>query len=201
MPRRAAPRCAVIALVLGTAMVVGPPQALAASVSIVDFAFRPRVVTIGQGESVIWTNAGDRAHTATQDGPLRFWDTGRIAPGDFGEVDQGILVAAGTYRYHCSIHPSMTGAVKVPTGVSPSSGTTKTVFTLTLSSNAQDGYVYDVQERKGDGAWQTYRNRIARTTTTFQASSAGTYAFRSRLHRRSSDATSGWSPAATISVS
>jgi plastocyanin len=193
-------RLIVFAVVLITATVVSPPRALAASVSITDSAYRPANVRIDQGDSVIWTNVGDLIHSATQNGPLVFWDTGRVEPGDFGEVDQNVLVAAGTYPYHCSFHPSMTGAVRVALEVSPGSGTTKTKFTLTLSSRPQGGYVYDVQRRKGNGSWRTFRTRVATTTTTFQASSSGTYRFRSRLHRTSDDATSGWSPPVKVSV-
>jgi hypothetical protein len=158
-------------------------------------------VRIGQGESVIWTNDGNAPHTSTQSGPLAFWDTGNIAPGDFGEVDQGVLDAAGSYPYHCTLHPSMHGVVRVALLVDRTNGTTATTFTFTLSEAAQPGYAYDVQKKRGSGPWRTFRSALTTRTTTFQAPTADTYAFRSRLHRTSDDATSGWSRPKRIVVS
>jgi plastocyanin len=191
----------LLATLVALVATVVPRPALAVSVSIVDFGFDPSTVGIGQGDSVIWTNTGSVTHTSTQDGPLAFWDTGRIPPGSFGEVDQGVLVAAGTYPYHCTIHPSMHGVVKVKLKVDRTQGTTSTVFTFTLSSSPQSGYVYDVQMKTGSGSWHSYASGVMTTTFAFQAQAAGTYRFRSRLHRSSDGATSGWSPARKIVVS
>src|SRR5437868_15317302 len=94
-------RAAIVGLLPITMAVLSAPPAMAVSVSIVDYAYQPPRVVIGQGESVIWTNSGSHVHTATQDAPLAFWDTGRIAPGSFGQIDQGVLLAAGSYPYHC----------------------------------------------------------------------------------------------------
>lgn len=48
-------------------------------------------------------------HTATQDGGG--FDTGFLAP---GATSASItLNAAGSIRYHCSVHPSMLGALNV----------------------------------------------------------------------------------------
>jgi len=193
-----------IVVVVGIALLsfgIIVPTARAASVSIVDFGFDPATVRIGQGDSVIWTNTGSQVHTSTQDGPLGFWDTGRIRPGDFGEVDQGVLVAAGAYPYHCSIHPSMHGVVRVLLTVDRTSGTTSTVFTFRLASASQSGFTYDVRKRRGTGSWGVYATGVTATSITFQASRSGTYRFESRLHRTSDDATSGWSPPRKIAVS
>jgi hypothetical protein len=96
----------------------------------------------------------------------------------------------------------MVGKVKVPGMVSPTSGTTATVFTITVATvAAPSGFSYDVQMRIGSGSWATYKTGLATTTTTFQATSAGTYSFRSRLHRASTGGTSGFSPAKTVTVS
>jgi plastocyanin len=188
--------CAIAVL---TSVVAAPP-AFAVSIAIVDYAYQPATLRVGQGESIIWTNTGTHAHTATQDAPLSFWNTGRIGPGGFGEVDQGILLAAGTYPYHCTIHPDMRGVVRVPLGATPSSGTTSTRFTLTLSGGVQSGYSYDVQELQSDGVWTDYAWGVSQTSITFKTKTAGTYGFRSRLHRVSDGATSGWSAKATITV-
>jgi plastocyanin len=190
-----------VLVVAGLVVAVLAAPALAAQVSIVGSGFDPAAVRIGQGESVIWTNTDSAAHTSTQDGPLAFWNTGRIRPGDFGEVDQGVLVAAGSYPYHCAFHPSMRGVVRVALLVDRTTGTTATTFTFTLASASQPGFRYDVQVKRGSGRWRSFRTALTARTTTFQAAAPDTYAFRSRLHRTADDATSGWSRPKRVVVS
>ena len=85
---------------------------LGATVIIVrDFSFQPPEIRVRQGGKVIWVNcsdAGDAPHTSTADGGA--WDSPTLAPGaTFGRTfDQ-----AGTFAYHCSPHPFMTGTVIV----------------------------------------------------------------------------------------
>ena len=79
-----------------------------AQVVLKGFAFTPASVTIKAGESVTWTNQDGTTHTVTA---------------DKGEFDSGSLGAdgtftfkfdkAGTYPYHCSVHPNMTGTIVV----------------------------------------------------------------------------------------
>ena len=108
--------------------------------------------------------------------------------------------AAGTYPYHCAIHPTlMHGVVRVPILVAPASGTT--AFTLTLTSGTAAGFTYDVQRRLGTGAWTTFRTGVTTATVTFKATAPGTYSLRSRLVRTSSHAASKWSPMKKVTVS
>lgn len=67
----------------------------------------PRVVTVGQ--TVVWHNADSMSHTATADGGA--FNTGSVAPG--ATSDPITMTTAGAFPYHCSIHPSMTGALTV----------------------------------------------------------------------------------------
>jgi hypothetical protein len=61
------------------------------------------------GSTVSWTNGTAATHTATSD--TGAWDTGNIAA---GATSSAIAFAsAGTFTYHCAIHPSMTGSVVV----------------------------------------------------------------------------------------
>lgn len=77
-------------------------------VRIVDFAFRPRVLDISRGTRVRWTNRGSVSHTTTSNSGT--WDSGSIAPdGTFSRVFR----TAGTFRYHCTIHPDMKGKIVV----------------------------------------------------------------------------------------
>ncbi len=71
-------------------------------VKIVDFAFKPATMTIAKGTRVRWTNAGNTTHTSTS---IRgVWDSGSLAPGDtFSRVFRRV----GTFKYHCTIHPTL----------------------------------------------------------------------------------------------
>jgi plastocyanin len=76
------------------------------AVDISNFAFNPSSVTVATGGSVIFTNNDGTAHTVTFDsGP----DCGNIAGGGAQQTVQ--FTVAGSYAYHCRIHPSMKGTV------------------------------------------------------------------------------------------
>jgi plastocyanin len=88
------------------------------SVSIVDYDFAPKSITIDTGDSVIWTNNGTvpEGHNVTGDGGL---DSGTLKNGDtYGHA----FNSAGTFSYVCTLHPLMKGTVKV---VSRSAGSNK----------------------------------------------------------------------------
>ena len=184
----------VLALVLPVVGLGQPAQA--STVTVADFAFSPGSLKISQGGSVSWHNNGPHTHTSTQNAGL--WDTGNIASGTTSAVVK--FAAAGSYAYHCSIHPVMTGSVKVPILVSPHSGTASTRFVITLASAAAAGFTYDVEKRVGTGSWMLWKSGLTATTVRFRGS-AGTYSFRSREVRTSDGARSGWSPAAKITIS
>ena len=74
--------------------------------SIQSFAFSPGTVTILKGDTVIWTNNDTTAHTVT------FADGGSSNL-NHGDIYTKTFVDTGTFDYHCSIHPSMTGKVVV----------------------------------------------------------------------------------------
>jgi len=71
-------------------------------VKIVNFAFKPATTTIAKGTRVRWTNAGNTTHTSTSIKGV--WDSGSLAPGDtFSRVFRRV----GTFKYHCTIHPTL----------------------------------------------------------------------------------------------
>ena len=78
------------------------------AVAISGFSFSPHDITIAVGDSVTWTNSDAQAHTATADDAS--FDTGTIGNGTSKSVT---FATAGTFAYHCSIHPAMTGSVTV----------------------------------------------------------------------------------------
>jgi plastocyanin len=79
------------------------------SVTISDFKFAPASLTVDRGARVTVTNRDSTAHTATADNGKSF-DTGDIDPGSSATIT---LSKAGTYSYHCSIHPFMHGKLVV----------------------------------------------------------------------------------------
>jgi plastocyanin len=70
-------------------------------VTIKDFAFTPEALSVTAGTTVTWTNDDSSTHTATGDDGE--FDTKSLAPGDSGEFT---FEEAGTFTYHCEIHPS-----------------------------------------------------------------------------------------------
>jgi plastocyanin len=79
----------------------------AATVTMADFSFSPATVTVNEGDTVNWTNSGpDEPHTATGDG----FDTGEVAVGSSASAT---FSQAGDFPYVCTLHPEMTGTVRV----------------------------------------------------------------------------------------
>jgi plastocyanin len=71
-------------------------------------AFAPDDLNVAVGTTVTWTNTDSTSHTSTSD--ASGWQSGIIAPGGHFSFS---FPTAGTFRYHCSIHPGMVGTVVV----------------------------------------------------------------------------------------
>jgi plastocyanin len=106
VPRPVASALGAGALLAGLA--VSSAAAADAPVAISGFAFNPASVTVSVGDSVTWTNNDGVGHTATADDAS--FTTGTIAAGGSGSAT---FATAGTFAYHCTIHPAMTGTVIV----------------------------------------------------------------------------------------
>lgn len=82
--------------------------AVSTSVTIRDFAFSPKSVTIDVGDTVTWTNEDDVKHSATaEDGSF---DTGTFGN---GQSRSHTFNTAGTFQYICTPHPFMKGTINV----------------------------------------------------------------------------------------
>ncbi len=77
-------------------------------ITIQNMAFSPASLTVKVGDKVIWTNQDSVGHSATADDSS--FDTGVIAQGQSGSFT---FSKAGTYTYHCSVHPSMKATIIV----------------------------------------------------------------------------------------
>jgi plastocyanin len=85
------------------------------TVSIKNFAFDPPNATVSPGTTVTWVNNDQVPHTATADDGA--FDSGTLQP---GQSYSFTFDKAGTYAYHCNIHPYMTATITV-SGASASS--------------------------------------------------------------------------------
>ncbi len=84
--------------------------------TIADFELQPPVLTVRSGDTITWTNTGDRPHTVTDRGGQ--FDTDPILPGETGSTT---LDVPGTYAVFCRINPSKMNATVVvePTAQAP----------------------------------------------------------------------------------
>jgi plastocyanin len=80
----------------------------AQKVEIVEFTYDPDPVTIQVGGKATWLNQDSAPHTATADDGS--FDTGTL---EQGKLKSETFKEAGTFPYHCTIHPSMHGTIEV----------------------------------------------------------------------------------------
>jgi plastocyanin len=71
-------------------------------------AFAPNPITVAVGGTVTWMNNDSITHTSVANNGA--WSSGAIAPGGSFSAP---FMTAGTFAYHCSIHPGMIGTVTV----------------------------------------------------------------------------------------
>jgi len=177
------------------------PPTGTSTVTVADFSFTPEAVTVPQGEGVEWTFTGPSDHTATDNTGMGLFDSG---PRSVGSSYTFYFISSGIYRYRCTIHPIMTGQVKVPILASPSTGNETTEFTITwAANNAPSGFVFDVQIRRpGTTDWVDWLTDQTVNSATFVADAGtGTYGFRARYRNTTNGASSQYSTAKTIKVS
>jgi hypothetical protein len=177
---------------LGLGVLTTPAEATSADVSVQDFSFTPASVTVGEGDTVTWTFHALHTTTSNQ----AFWDSGARSSGSYAVA----FLDAGTFGYHCSMHPSMTGRVRVPVRAT---GTAATGWRLRWSARTTTpaGRRFDVQVRRaGATTWTWLRRATAKRSALFDPSRSGSYLVRART-RNGDVGRSGWSPAVTLQVS
>jgi len=71
-------------------------------------AFSPSTISVAAGTTISWTNKDGIAHTVTSN--TNIFNSGDIAAGGTFTFT---FATAGTYTYHCAIHPGMIANVVV----------------------------------------------------------------------------------------
>jgi plastocyanin len=100
-------RSTCLAAAAALILLSGAAHAETISVSIDNFTFAPVELKVKTGDTVTWTNHDDIPHTVVSAGKFRSktLDT----DGSFSFT----FATAGDYKYFCSLHPHMTGMIKV----------------------------------------------------------------------------------------
>jgi plastocyanin len=78
-----------------------------AQVTIDNFTFGPPELKLKVGDTGTWTNHDDIPHTVVSAGKFRSKTL------DTDNTFSFTFTAAGDYKYFCSLHPHMTGMIKV----------------------------------------------------------------------------------------
>ena len=94
---------AALSLYLG----LGGAHAEELKVTIDNFTFSPAELKVKVGDTVTWTNHDDIPHTVVSAGKFR------SKAMDTDNTFSFTFTAAGEYKYFCSLHPHMTGTIKV----------------------------------------------------------------------------------------
>ena len=78
-------------------------------VFIQGMAFSPSTITVTAGTTITWTNKDATTHNVTSNTAGLFSSGSISTNGTYSHL----FSTAGTFQYKCTIHPSMTGTVKV----------------------------------------------------------------------------------------
>ncbi|MGY3453619.1 cupredoxin domain-containing protein [Bradyrhizobium sp. USDA 4353] len=96
-----------LALIAAAVLGAAPLHAETVKVTIDNFTFTPADVKVKVGDTVTWTNHDDIPHTVVSAGKYRSKTL------DTDDSFSFTFTSSGDYKYFCSLHPHMTGMVKV----------------------------------------------------------------------------------------
>ncbi|HTX89980.1 MAG TPA: cupredoxin family copper-binding protein [Anaerolineales bacterium] len=77
-------------------------------IAINNYTFVPQELTVKAGTTVKWTNQDSVGHNIVADDSS--WGSALLAQGDSYSFT---FTKAGTYTYHCGVHPTMVGTIIV----------------------------------------------------------------------------------------
>jgi plastocyanin len=96
-----------VAIAAAMMLCAGAVRAEDTVIHIDNFTFEPAELTVKAGTTVTWQNRDDIPHLVVSAGKFR------SKPLDTDDSFSFTFTAAGDYKYFCSLHPHMTGTVKV----------------------------------------------------------------------------------------
>jgi plastocyanin len=96
------------AMIRGDSIVRAAEEKAAPSISIDNFSFTPKEITVPVGTTITWINHDDVPHTVVST-DQKF----RSKALDTDDQFSFTFTNAGTYSYFCSVHPVMIGKVIV----------------------------------------------------------------------------------------
>ena len=98
-----------LALATATLLQLGGVSAGAQEIQVTidNFTFAPQELKVKVGDTVTWTNHDDIPHTVVSAGKFRSKTM------DTDNTFSFTFTSAGDYKYFCSLHPHMTGMIKV----------------------------------------------------------------------------------------
>jgi len=102
--RRAGLRLAITAVMFSS---IARAHCEETTVTIDNFTFAPPELTVKVGTTVTWKNHDDIPHTIVSAGKFRSKAL------DTDDSYSFTFTTAGAYAYFCSLHPHMTGTIKV----------------------------------------------------------------------------------------
>ena len=102
--RRAGLRLAITAVMFSS---IARAHCEETTVTIDNFTFAPAELTVKVGTTVTWKNHDDIPHTIVSAGKFRSKAL------DTDDSYSFTFTSAGAYTYFCSLHPHMTGTIKV----------------------------------------------------------------------------------------
>jgi plastocyanin len=97
----------IVVAVMMSSWQLGTAHAAETKVSIDNFTFAPASITVKVGDTVTWTNRDDIPHVIVSAGKFRSKAL------DTDNSFSFTFTSAGDYPYFCSLHPHMTGTIKV----------------------------------------------------------------------------------------
>ena len=90
------------------------PKSTVVMVKIVEqnekYSFQPATLSIKMGTQVVWLNTTDAPHTVTSDTAGAFSSPSTITQ---NQTFKFTFTSAGTFPYHCNIHPYMKATITV----------------------------------------------------------------------------------------
>jgi plastocyanin len=91
---------AAAAVPLGAAVLAAGEAATPATITIDNFTFNPKGLTVKTGTTITWSNKDDIPH-------------GIASTNNAFKKSKALDTAPGTYQYFCYLHPRMTGTIVV----------------------------------------------------------------------------------------